>query len=194
MPASWEFPAGKRLGCLMQPIRPAPWLARISHHGHGLRRPQAFDPQGAGRKAYRGIRLRPATPQAGAWGRPEGRRSPADSVRRSACPMHHIALRASPTLSAGERRADHDHGEKCGLGGEPAWPRGLDRSQLTGAAQSVVLPHPVLQVSPVGEFARSGPRGAEGASVPETLRHQGPRGDATLESRRCARRAASPTG
>ena len=30
-----------------------PWarLARISHQGHGLRRVQAFDPQGAGRKA-----------------------------------------------------------------------------------------------------------------------------------------------
>ena len=27
------------------------WLARISHHGHGLRRAQAFDPPGAGRKA-----------------------------------------------------------------------------------------------------------------------------------------------
>ena len=30
--------------------------------------------------------------------------------------MPHIALRASPTLSAGQRRAGHDHGEKCGLG------------------------------------------------------------------------------
>ena len=30
--------------------------------------------------------------------------------------MPHIALRASPTLSAGQRRADHDPGEKCGLG------------------------------------------------------------------------------
>ena len=30
--------------------------------------------------------------------------------------MPHIALRAVPTLSAGQRRADHDLGEKCGLG------------------------------------------------------------------------------
>ena len=29
--------------------------------------------------------------------------------------MHHIALRAVPTLSAGQRRADHDPGEKYGL-------------------------------------------------------------------------------
>ena len=44
-------------------------------------------------------------------------------------------------------------------------------------------------MNPVGEFAWPRPRGAEGASVPETLRHQGPRGDATLESRwRTARR------
>ena len=62
-----------------------------------------------------GIRLRPATPRAGAWARPEGRRSPADMLRRCACPMSHIALRASPCLSAGQRRADHDLGENCGL-------------------------------------------------------------------------------
>ena len=92
-------------------------LARISHQGHGLRRVQAFDPQGAGRKAYRGIRSRPATPRADAWARPEGRRCPADSVRHAACPMHRIALRAVPALSAGQRRADHDRGEKCGLAG-----------------------------------------------------------------------------
>ena len=29
--------------------------------------------------------------------------------------MPHIALRGSPALSAGERRADHDHGENSGL-------------------------------------------------------------------------------
>ena len=29
--------------------------------------------------------------------------------------MPHIALRPVPTLSAGQRRADHDLGEKCGL-------------------------------------------------------------------------------
>ena len=29
--------------------------------------------------------------------------------------MHRIALRAVPALSAGERRADHDRGEKAGL-------------------------------------------------------------------------------
>ena len=92
----------------------------VSHQGHGLRRAQAFDPPGAGRKAYQGIRLRPATPRAGAWARPEGRRCPADSVRHVACPMHHIALRAVPTLSAGQRRADHDPGEKCGLEPRPA--------------------------------------------------------------------------
>ena len=57
----------------------------------------------------------PATLRAGAWARPEGRRFPADSVRQAACPMPRIALRAFPTLSAGKRRADHDHGEKAGL-------------------------------------------------------------------------------
>ena len=99
-------------------------LARISHQGHGLRRFQAFDPPGADRKAYRGIRLRSAScaparveraTRAGAWARPEGRRPQADSVRHGASPMHHIAVRAVPTLSAGRRRADHDHGEQCGL-------------------------------------------------------------------------------
>jgi len=99
----------------------------VSHYGHGLRRAQAFEPPGAGRKAYQGIRLRPAScaparveraTRASAWARPEGRRSPADSVRQAVCPMPHIALHSFPTLLAGQRRADHDRGEKCGLG---AW-------------------------------------------------------------------------
>ena len=88
---------------------------RISHQCHGLRRTQTFDPPGAGRKAYRGIRLRPATPRAGVWARPGGRRCPADIVRHAACPMPRIALRAVPALSAGQRRADHDIGENSGL-------------------------------------------------------------------------------
>ena len=80
--------------------------ARISHHGHGLRRAQAFDPLGAGRKAYRGIRLRPATPRAGAWARPKGRRSPADMVRRSTCPMslHRAARLSCPVGRTAPRR------------------------------------------------------------------------------------------
>ena len=69
----------------------------------------------SGRKAYRGIRLRPATPRAGVWARPGGRRCPADIVRHAACPMPRIALRAVPALSAGQRRADHDIGENSGL-------------------------------------------------------------------------------
>ena len=105
--------------------------ARISHHGHGLRRGVRGVAR-SGRKAYRGIRLRPATPRAGAWARPEGRRSPPDSVRHGASPMHHIAVRAVPTLSAGERRADLDPGENCGL--EPAtrgWQRAAHGLGLT---------------------------------------------------------------
>ena len=89
-----------------------PLLTRTSHHGHSLRRAQAFDPLGAGRKAYRGLRLRPATSRgtraerttrAGAWARPEGRRSPADSVRRDALMSsvkHEIEQRCQAPSSA----------------------------------------------------------------------------------------------
>ena len=85
---------------------PAFTLARTSHQGHGLRRIQAFDPLRAGRKAYRGIRLRSATTRAGAWARPEGRRSPADSVRRGAYPMspHRVARRSCSVGRTAPRR------------------------------------------------------------------------------------------
>ena len=73
-----------------------PRLARISRPCHGLRRARAFVPPGAGRRAYRAIRSRPATPRAGARARPFGRRCPADRVRRRACPMSpHRATRLS---------------------------------------------------------------------------------------------------
>ena len=66
-------------------------LARNSHQGHGLRRAgrarsarctQAFDPPGAGRKAYQGIRLRPA------------------SRRRRACPRDAAGGRLGATQRA----------------------------------------------------------------------------------------------
>ena len=70
------------------PVRPRVHpLARISHHGHGLRR--------AGTKSVVVLRLRPASRV-----RARGRAT---------------ALRASPSLSAGQRRAGNDPGEKCGL-------------------------------------------------------------------------------
>ena len=109
-------------------------LARICHQGHGLRHVQALEPLGAGRKAYQGIRLRPVTTRAGAWTRPEGRRPPADSGRHGASPMHHIAVRAVPTLSAGECRADHDHGEKCGL----EWGRDADDPHFCTARRDLL--------------------------------------------------------
>ena len=92
-----------RSGCI---ARVACDVARISHQSHGLRRFQAFDPPGAGRKAYRGIRLRPATPRAGAWARPGGRRSPARSVRQGAYPMspHRAARLSCPAGRRAPRR------------------------------------------------------------------------------------------
>ena len=118
----------------------APCITMVYHQSHGLHRTQAFDPPGAGRKAYRGIRLRPATPRAGAWARPEGRRSPADMLRRCACPMPHIALRASPCLSAGQHRADHDLGENCGPGSASEVSARSGRSAALSPPTPIVMP------------------------------------------------------
>ena len=98
-------------------------LTRNSHHGHGLRR--------AGRA--RSVTMRPGVRSA---------RSGSKSVAGTTVEAHIVRprargraarLRAFPSslgrtaaLSAGQHRADHDHGEKCRLSGQ--WLRsGPDR-------------------------------------------------------------------
>jgi len=88
-------------------MAPRRYLARTSHHGHGPRRAQAFDPPGAGRKAYQGIRLRPASCAPRAWnarrGRAPGRDPKGGALRPTECvkPLARcprIALRGFPAL------------------------------------------------------------------------------------------------
>ena len=97
-------------------------LTRISHHGQG--------PASRGTRAER--TMRPGVRSA---------RSGSKSVAGTTVEAHIVRprargratrLRAFPkTLSAGQHRADHDHGEKCRLGGQ--WLRsGPDRVACRG--------------------------------------------------------------
>ena len=74
----------------------APGLVRISHHGHGLRRIRSAR---SGPKSV-AERLRPATPRAGVWVRPEGRRCPADSAAQTMTAMPPLTFSGSGNASA----------------------------------------------------------------------------------------------